>query len=150
MGAANALATAESWLRVTALPPSPAPSNPDSYPAVVLEAETPVGNGWSTPESRSVNVLPSMVTGIAWGLAHDSGVYLALSSTGLEQELVAYTLIRPSDQASFFAGDFQNLTLTQPLIAELGDEYESALDDVIGLTDPAEILRVLADHSKPK
>jgi hypothetical protein len=97
----------------------------------------------SATQAEAVVVHSSMLPGMSWGLAHGARVYVALASKNLEREMVAYAIVEMPDGTHFFPGECNYEALTLPLERKLGSQYDSAVASMIGLTDAAQISKVL-------
>jgi hypothetical protein len=142
------LATAERWLEV-------------EQPVPDVHGMLPDGNGLARVELLVRHLDADGVTSstvVAEGVAIDdvflrqirpalddgSRVFLALASKGLVREMVAYVVARRTDGTHRFLSGC-GIDLTAETRDMLGSRFDAAIRQVIGLTDRADIFRVLAD-----
>ncbi len=150
--ALGVLASAETWLRVMGLGDgvsaagySPTSGRTEALPLRVRD----VGAGGAVGDIHelTVSIHTSMVPGIAWGLDHAAEVDVALASEGLDEELVAFTVVRPPDGEVFFPGECEYKGLTQPLRARFGDELAAKVASIVGVVGHDAILGLLVPGS---
>ncbi len=108
---------------------------------IPVAVEAVEGSGGQDLESLTLHT--SMIPGIVATLDRGGAVFLGLSSEGVEEELVFFALARPEDEGSYFTGRCSYRSLTEPLRERLGEDFEVALDSVIGITDDDRIVRAL-------
>lgn len=151
-GPVNAIAVVERWLEVHSVTDEMrALETDEAFEAVptatkVLQLEvSELPDGYIAREPVAIH--SSYIPGIDATLDAGGRVFLGLASEGLERETTAFALARPTESPSYFAGICQFEALTQPLRESLGDEYETALTSIIGITDPNEIAETLTKPS---
>jgi hypothetical protein len=136
----NMVASAERWLRVATpatLPDGDGTLNADLEVSGIREDRS------EGPRHRETIAVHSwFASGIEDALADGDSVYLALSSTGLDREMVSYAIARDSDGDHRFIG--RCLGEGQALLrSRLGSAYDARMEEVIGSTDPETILSLL-------
>jgi hypothetical protein len=104
-----------------------------------LATDTFPGNAAKVP----IAIHTSMLPGAAWAISEGGRVFVTLASKGLEREMVAYTLVKPSAGSYFFAGECQFESLTAPLRQSLGSRYDSVMENIIGVTDANEMVALV-------
>jgi len=149
-GALNGLTLAERWLRVSGMGPV---SNSDGAVLGMRVAGTlhlqmevaPVdaSHAVGTPRQRTIQVHSSFLPGIAEELASHRDVFLAMASKGLEEEQVAYVIVRAADGSHHFPGECGS-DVEASLRQQLGDRYDATIDAVIGTTGRHRILALLS------
>jgi hypothetical protein len=143
------LGIAERWMEIDSIPSGVSvPTTASSGRTVEIDlgvkkydpaTDSFPGNAAKAP----IAIHTSMLPGAAWALSEGGSVFLALGSTGLEREMVAYTLVKPSAGSYFFAGECQFVSLTAPLQQSLGSRYDSVMENIIGVTGANEIVALV-------
>ena len=147
--AVQTLAEAERWFQLDAIPPDVAVPDSAAQGATVetglfvrgYDSATNSFVGPAIPESIAIHT--SMLPGANWALSRGGKAYLALTSKGLDREIVAYTLVE-ADGEHFFAGECTFEGLTSPLRYSLGADYDAVMKKIVGMTDPEEIVALAA------
>lgn len=143
------LGYAERWLEVTrvdqeaSLHAVPTSGTTGEVAMSVAPYDTASQSFAITTQAEALVVHSSMLPGISWGLAQGARVYVALASKNLEREMVAYAIVEMPDGTHFFPGECNYEALTLPMERMLGSQYDSAVASIIGLTDAAQIAKVL-------
>jgi hypothetical protein len=144
-----ALAMVERWVEIDSIPsqvsiPDAASEGRTVEIALAVNEYDPAtdtfpGNATKAPIAIHTSTLP----GAAWAISQGGRVFVALASTGLEREMVAYTLVKPAVGSYFFAGECQFDSLTAPLRQSLGSRYDSVMEKIIGVTDANEMVALV-------
>jgi hypothetical protein len=140
-GIDNMVASAERRLRITA--PTTTFPHGDGTTEVDFEVSEVLGRFRQGPPHReTVAIHSSFVPGTEEALDDEGSVFLALSSSGLEREMVSFVIVRTDEGDHHFLGECpaEGEAL---LRARLGDAYDRTIERVIGATNERRILRLL-------
>lgn len=143
-GIDNMLASVERWVRVVSSPETADAEGTveTSFEVVPVEGERDEGS----PRVETIAVHTSFLPGIEQGLDDQDDVFLALTSKGLEREMVSYVVVRGADGSHHFVGEC--VSGGEELLRQrLNGRYEAAIDAVIGLTDRQRIQALLRSGS---
>jgi hypothetical protein len=140
-GVDKTLASAERWLRVLSMPESQTGEETQDVTFQVVLVDSTQSEG--SPRTEMIAVHSSFLPGIEEGLAARDDVFLALASKGLEQEMVAYMIVRDADGSHHFAGECAQ-SHEQFLRERLDGRYDATIDSVIGVTDRHRIKEILS------
>lgn len=139
-GVDNMVASAERWLRVASRTTLPDGDGTVDADLEVIEVRTDRSEGPRHGETIAVHSW--FIPGIEEALAEGDSVYLALSSTGLEREMVSYVIARDSDGDHRLVG--RCMSEGEALLRDrLGSAYNARMAEVIGSTDGEATLSLL-------
>ena len=102
------------------------------------------GDSASAVVAEGVAIHDDLLRQIRSAVDDGSRVFLALASSGLEREQAAYAIARRTDGTHEFLSGC-GIDLASETRDLLGNRFDTALQQIIGLTDQADIFRVLAD-----
>jgi hypothetical protein len=98
---------------------------------------------------ETITIHNTMLPAIDWALANEATVHLGLGQGGDGEEEVLLTLVTEATGSHFFGGNCQFDGLTSPLRAHLGARYDETMEQLIGMTDGDEILKLLGPETEP-
>lgn len=140
-GVDNTLASAKSWVRVLSMPEGATGEGTRDVDFQVVPVD--VAHREGSPRTETLAVPSSFLPGIEDALAAQDDVFLALASTGLEREMVAYVIVRGTDGSHQFVGECAQGD-EEFLRGRLDGRYDATIDAVIGMTDRDHIKRTLS------
>jgi hypothetical protein len=139
-GVDNMVATAERWVRVLS-----SPGRREGEGTIVAELDVvPVSadGAEGRPRLERIAVHSWFLDGIDDAMGAGDAVFFAMSSEGLEREMVSYVIARTANGEHRFLGDC--VAEGEVLLRDrLGSGYDSTMEKVIGSTDADRILSLL-------
>lgn len=144
-GIDNALATAERWVRLVAMPQVENEDRTIEVPLRVIPVDSQGSEGPEVAETIAIH--GAFFPGIQEGMTNEEYIYLAMASRGLEREMVSFVLIRESNGEHQIVGGECLEAGEQLLRDRLGDDYNSVFEDLIGMTGRERILALLQGPS---